>query len=166
MEVRDALNKNRTVTVVILVLLGIGAAWWLLSSTNVTSSGKPRAFYTTDDGATWFVDDADKLPPFDHNGQKAVMCFVYKAGPDGAPFVSHLQRFTPEGIKQIQDAKASKEFNPVGFNPGQRATVEVKPPKTGDKGWLPVNDPRALAIQKVKLPAGAAGELIPVDPNK
>ncbi len=166
MGVREALNKNGAAKVVIGALLVLGALWWLMSSTNVAGQGKPKAFYTTDDGATWFADDADKLPPFDHDGKKAVMCFVYKAGERGTPFVSHLQRFTPEGIKQIEDAKSSKEFNPVGFNSSQRATVEIKLPKTGDKGWLPVNDPRALAIQQVKLPAGASGELIAVDPNK
>ena len=34
-----------------------------------------QAFFSDDDGKTWFPDDAMKIPPFDHNGKPA-----YRAG--------------------------------------------------------------------------------------
>src|SRR3954449_9972530 len=61
-----------------------------------------RAFFTTDDGATTFVDRADRLPPFLHDDKQAVRAYVFECG--GKRYVNHLERFTPERQKLAQAA--------------------------------------------------------------
>jgi hypothetical protein len=69
-------------------------------------SGPPRrrAFYTTDDGATLFVDDWEKVPPFDHDGQPAVRAFVFTCDDGKTQFVEYLEKYSDE-VKQRMDGK-------------------------------------------------------------
>ena len=85
MGVRDWLNNNpkvvtgATIGVVLLVALLIFAkAGGGLGGSP--AAVKDMAFFTDDDGATWFADDAKKIPPFDHNGKQAVRARVYRSG--------------------------------------------------------------------------------------
>ena len=166
MGVRETLNENRAVKITVISVIVLVFAVWLFQSTVGQRSSTPKAFFTVDDGATWFADDITKMPPFDHNGKQAVMCFVYKTGPNGKPWVSHLQRYTAEGIKMRTQQMNEKNFNPMGFEAMQRNTVEVKEAKTGDKGWVSISDPAAMKIQELKSPEGETGEILPVDPNE
>jgi hypothetical protein len=63
------------------------------------------AWFTVDDGQSWFKDDASKLPPFLHDGRQAVRCYVFRVG-NGGPFVGYLQRWTPEHHKLVEEARA------------------------------------------------------------
>lgn len=168
MGVRETINQSKgaKIAVAAVVLLTIGYLGF--RAVRGSSAQKFENFFTTDDGATWFPDSAEKLAPFDHNGKQAVQCFVYKAGPSGKPWVSHLQRYTAEGLKQAKE-KISGATGPtgpmMGFSAMQKATVEVKKPLTGDKGWVPITDPRAAAIIDVKPPDGSTAEVLPLDPN-
>jgi len=166
MGVRETLNENKAVKITVVSVIVIVIGFFLFRSTVGERTGTPKAFFTDDDGATWFADEITKLPPFDHNGKRAVMCFVYKTGPNGKPWVSHLQRYTAEGIKQRTQQMNDKNFNPMGFEAMQRTTVEVKEAKTGDKGWVSISDPAAAKIQELKSPDGGTGEILPVDPNE
>jgi len=80
--------------------------------------------------------------------------------------VSHLQRMTPEGIKQRQQQLSDKSVNPMSFESIMRPLVEVKEAKTDEKNWVLVSDPRAKAIQELKNPDGSAVEIVPLDPNE
>ena len=44
------------------------------------------AFYTDDGGKSFFKDDINKIPPFDHNGKQALRCDVF-TDPSGKQFV-------------------------------------------------------------------------------
>src|SRR4051794_23591957 len=99
MGIREEMNKRpRAVAVagVVALAVGIAAMAFQLSSGGIGRSGE-QAFYTTDDGATWFTDAADRLPPFDYKGKEAVRAYVFEC--NGKPFVNHLERWTPDRRK-------------------------------------------------------------------
>ena len=169
MGIRETLNSKRPlITVVVLVgLILVTVGWMFLQSADLGSRlSTPQAFYTVDDGATWFKEDADKITPYDYKGKQAVMCFVYKCGDKGQPWVSHLMRFTAEGKRQREEQIKNKGINTVGSDSLLRPPLEVKEAKSGDSGWISINDPRAAAIQKLQCPDGSMNDIKPLDPNE
>ena len=64
-----------------------------------------QAFYSDDDGQTFFEDSLYKFAPFDHNGKTAVLAVVYKDA-HNTKFVAYLERYTPAALKQLQKTYA------------------------------------------------------------
>src|SRR5687768_16389120 len=113
MGLRETLNENPRITTGLTVaLIVVVLAWLLWPSGGGTGGGgaggtgggggTTQLFYSTDDGKTWFPDDAAKIPPFKKDGKDAVRAVVYKC--DGKTFVNHLERYTPEAQKQMAAA--------------------------------------------------------------
>jgi hypothetical protein len=86
-----------------------------------------------------------------------VRAYVYEC-PGGKPFVSHLERFTPEARKAMQ---ASADSMRAGKGPVRGAAqaapmagMEVKKP--GDKQWVAAaNFAKSGPIMVVKCPDGS-----------
>lgn len=161
MGLRETMNRNRRLTIAATVAAIILVAGWILwqngtlASISPSDDGAGKTFFTDDDGATWFVDSAGKVPPFNHNGKEAVACFVYKNGDKGKPWVSSLLRYTPEGKKSREARVSAKwEGGPRMIEP-LLSGVEVKKPGTGNTGWVKLDDPRAPAIQEPRSPDGS-----------
>src|SRR2546429_9827812 len=92
MGIREALNHRTRLAIglsALLVVAGVGLCLWA-SSSGIPASIK-TAYYSDDDGRSTFVDEVDKLVPFDHGGKQAVRAFVYRCG-SGKPFVGYLTR--------------------------------------------------------------------------
>lgn len=141
MGIREKLNQNAglsmgvTIALIVIALVVIISQLRPRKPAGVTS----KMWFTTDDGATWFKDDASKAPPWDKDGKQAVQAYVYKC-PKGKAFVTYLRRYTPAALEMFQvDIKAG--FAPrmseevVGYQ-----NVEIKKP--GDKEWKKMNEPR------------------------
>jgi hypothetical protein len=162
------MNQHRGVTIgaacgiIALMLAYIGYSMFAGNSAGAAGgSGAPRAYYTDDDGATYFADAADKVTPFDHNGKQAVLAHVFSCDGGSNKFVGWLERFSPEGKKkQAEFAK-----NPAATPEILAMLKEVKPPKTGDKDWVNVATTRAAQIQTPRCPGGKPGDPIPVMPD-
>jgi hypothetical protein len=122
-----------------------------------------KAFFTTDDGATWFADDIDKVPPFDKDGKMAVRAHVFRCG-HGKTFVDHLERYTPQAKRLLEQAGA--ENRTPDADPELAAAVmnyQVKRP--GGQEWVPINDvARSMQITTVRCPEGTQ-EVEPVFPD-
>ena len=75
------------------------------------------ACYSDDDGATWFVDSAYKVTPFDHEGKQAVRALVFTYAGGSKHFVVCLMRYSQKGQKKLADAIAAAERNsqPIKF---------------------------------------------------
>jgi hypothetical protein len=170
MGIRETLNRKRhlAIVVVLVLLIVVTIGWMFWQSADLGNRlSTPKAFYTVDDGATWFKDDGDKIPPYDYKGKQAVSCFVYKCGDKGEPWVSHLMRYTAEGKRQREaQIKNKGGINVIGSDSLLRPQLEVKEAKSGDQGWIHVSDPRAAAIQKLQCPDGSMTDIKPVDPNE
>jgi hypothetical protein len=125
-----------------------------------------QAFFTVDDGKTWFADDLAKLPPFDKDGKEAVRAYVYRC-PDGTQFVNYLERFKPSAKQALASmVPADAEHKGTGslsaIQGAYTAGREVKRP--GDKKWIDGGNFREAAqITIVKCPNGSA-EATAVDP--
>ncbi len=172
MGIRETLNQNPAITTgataaIILVALGI-IVWQLTGSSGGGGNATTKSFFTIDDGKTWFADDVNKLAPFDKDGKPAYQVFVWTCDGGKNKFVSHLQRYTPEAKKKIEGARGKGPSAMVG-DPGMMEMVmmtgvEVKPPLTGDKGWVRQTDPNAMKITMPQCKSGKAEDLEPVMP--
>ena len=99
-----------------------------------------QAFYTTDDGATYFVDDANREPPFDHNGQPAVRAHVFTCGKGAHKWVQYLEKFsgkssTPSGnsnMPQVREVVVKKPGSTDWVVRGAAGCLEVMVPKAPD----------------------------------
>jgi hypothetical protein len=167
--IRETLNKNPGITtggaIAIIVIVGLVIVWQLLPSSGVASDpSQMRVFFSVDDGKTWFADSFEKLPPWDKDGKKAVRAHVFR-GSDGKEFVGYLERFSPAGRARVEAALKQSGTLPPLFEITLPSDIEIKPPGSGDKGWISQNDPRAQAVLQVKSPTTGKPEIEPVIPN-
>jgi hypothetical protein len=130
---------------------------------HLSASVLNSAFYSDDDGATWFIDDVSKLPPFDHNGKPAVRAVIYRYD-DNKKFVAYLEKYSDDRLAQIQAAIAA---HPEETSHWMKTAMEVKKP--GDAKWAPPPSEKpqgAIAYGKVITPAAPDGSknLWPVSP--
>jgi hypothetical protein len=115
-----------------------------------------RGFFSSDDGKTWFADEAKNVPPFTKGGKEAVRAHVYRC-PDGKQFVVWLERYTPESKKQLEAALNAKAGGPPSL-PTDAPQVEVKLP--GAATWVRSTDAKAAAIMTPKCAAGGEPALV------
>jgi hypothetical protein len=161
MGVRESLNEKKTLG------LGVAAAVGLLAvviiGAQVVGGGSgvsepETAFYTDDDGKTFFKDDIYKVVPFDHNGKQAYRADVFK-GPDGKQFVGLMYRHNALGKKAMQEHIAKGKDDPRGTFLGglEIQGMEVKRPGAPDNTWR-MND---TSLQSsIKSPSGGPAELV------
>jgi hypothetical protein len=144
--IRETLNKSPALTTgatIGIIVLVLGYIFWHSSGGGpVTTGGKVQAFFSDDDGKTYFADDASKVAPFDHNGKQAVRAWVYSC--NGKKFVSHLERYTPEAKVKLEQARAQAKGDLTVLDAIQMTGVEVKKP--GEGAWVKQTDPRAAKI--------------------
>jgi len=150
----------------LLLVCVVVIAFQLRGSSGSVESGPVQAFFTVDDGKTWFPDSADKIPPFEKEAKEAVLAHVYRAS-DGTKFVNYLERFKPEAKQALEKARTA---DPTGkTRPDQSAIQsaylggrEVKRP--GDAKWVNAANVREAAkITAIKCPNGAA-DATPFEP--
>jgi hypothetical protein len=108
-----------------------------------------KEWFTIDDGKTWFADDATKLPPFEHQGKPAYRVRVWTCDGGRTTFVSHLERINAQAKAKLEQMKPEHRVISPEYQ-----MIEVKPPQTGDQGWVPVGTPQAEAIVTPKCPPG------------
>jgi hypothetical protein len=164
MDVREAINKRpKTVAAIATAVLAAVLIVVVLQFRDVQASPQgqadpERAFFTTDDGKTWFIGDVTQLPPFEHEGKQAVRAYVVEY--NGKRFVNHLERYTPEGKQaMIKLKEAVKHGPPPGalVAAAQQRGREVKRP--GETKWVPASEIAAAeAIIHSKPPDGSSGE--------
>src|SRR5690242_16024129 len=103
MSIRQTLNQNRALGLGIaaVVLLAAGVLVYRQLAATSEPAAPTRAFYTEDNGKTSFVDDINKLSPFDHNGKPAYRAAVFQCA-QGHRFVGLIYRHNDAGRKEMQ----------------------------------------------------------------
>jgi hypothetical protein len=171
MGIRESLNKNQKIVVIATVavtLFGFGIIFWeAVRSSGGTSDTRTEAYFTVNDGATYFADSIDRVPPFDHAGQQAVRARVFTCQGKKA-WVAYLEKY-PDDVAASAAAQAGRMAGSASApEPGQammpNAIMLVKAPGTGNDGWVPQNQPAATAIIKLQCPDGTTDSLEPVEP--
>ena len=161
MGVRESINENKRLG------LGVAAAVVIVAmaiiGSQVVGGGSgvkepETAFYTDDDGKTFFKDDIYKVVPFDHKGKRAYRADVFKC-PDGKQFVGLMYRHNALGTKAMQDHIAKGKSDPQGtFLAGLEAQgFEVKRPGAPDNTWK-LND---TSLQSsIRCASGTVADLV------
>lgn len=167
MNVRQTLAENPKIGVISSVaFLAIGALaiFFAMPAHSQPTGNAHTAFYSVDDGKTWFADDLQKIPPFDKGGKPAVRAYVYR-GANGTEFVHHLERYTPEAhavMEELGKPMSGGKGLP-NFAAAQSASAngrEVKRP--GDSKWINASSREAAELLRMKDPKG--GSLSMVEP--
>lgn len=174
MGLRETLNRNPAITtgatIAIIIVALIAILWQTMGGSG---PGKPatQGYFTTDNGATWFADSLDNLPPYQKDGKEAVRIYLFKCA-DGKPFVAYMERYTPEFKKMLTEAKEKMKANPndpmamqAAYSMPMQSGTEVKKP--GDTGpWrAQMRDYQAYAqVVQIKCPDGTTESLEPVQP--
>jgi len=145
MGVRDGLNTNKRLGVwvgigVLIVGLGIIGIQILLGRGNgITVSD--LAFYTDDDGKTFFKDDRYKVVPFNHNGKQAYRADVFQCR-DGKQFVGLIYRHNAVGRKAMEKYKGHPPTSSIAGLEAQG--MEVKRSGAADTTWGPNTGDRTV----------------------
>jgi hypothetical protein len=110
MGVREKLNSKRLIGFVVAAILlaaaTVQAAYFFWSGAPKHQSATD-AFYTDDDGRTYFIDSIYKFPPWDHNGKEANIAMVYSSS--SGNFVGYQVRYTAAAQKELLNLYAKAE---------------------------------------------------------
>jgi hypothetical protein len=150
--IREWLNRHPGVTIGIvagIALLAIVAiVVQVLASRKKYPDALPQAYFTVDDGKTYFSAGMENVPPFQHDGQTAIRAYVFQCG-TGEPFVGYVERYTPAAHKAMVENRATPQH--------QIAGRELKKP--GEAKWVKSTDRKAAgAIADVRCPDGSQPE--------
>ncbi len=141
-------------SVAVILVAGAVTAWEIQANRRSTRN---LAFFTTDDGKTWFLDDADSIPPFDYGGKEAVRCYVYETA-KRTKFAGYLLKFTPKAKAAMLAA------TPEGRERlrGDASAAMLKRP--GQTAWISGQDPDAMDIYRSVAGPGGETDVVPVFP--
>ena len=162
MGVRETLNENRQlgvgVGIGILVLGMVIVGYQLFGGGGTGIEVSDQAFYTDDNGKTFFKDDLYKAVPFDHNGKQAYRADVYQC-PDGKQFVALMYRHNAVGRKAMEEHIAKGADDPHGAFLGglEIQGMEVKPAGAPDTAWKPNV---GAGERTIKCPTGEIAQLV------
>ena len=172
MGIRETLNRNPAITTGGTLLIIVIAVGFIIYSSISGGAPKPptQAYFSTDDGKTYFADDINKIAPFQKDGKEAVKAYVFSCDNGKNPFVAYLERFTPEAKAQVEKFNEEMKKNPnqPPSDPGMMGMLyqtgtEVKKP--GGKTWVKMNDFQQFGqITMINCPNGKQENLVPVMP--
>ena len=165
MGIREQMKEKKSTGLFLGIALIVVGAIVILYQSGGSSAVAPaqstgnKAYFSTDDGQTYFKDDASNLPPFDSGGKQAVRARVFVCS-GAKPFVGYLERFTPGGLKAQQQLDAMKDAKPGPTGPKidpktiQTASLGREVKRPGDKAWVPAIGAAGAKVLAIKCPNG------------
>lgn len=157
MGAREYMNQHPKVAVgggIAIAVLAVGLiVVEVMAGRHRYPSGEPVSYYTDDDGKSFFPDSADRIPPFDHNGQPAVTAYVFECG--GQKFVGYMERYSAKWHDYVVAHGVTGDVMRYGR--------ELKRP--GDAKWMPSGDLQKEAqLEDIKCPSGGSDVPVAVEP--
>jgi len=161
MSIRESINSSAVVgggIAMLLIAIAVGIAYPYFHQPSILSH-IGAAFFSDDDGQTYYRDSIYKFAPYDHGGKTAVMAMVYSDGMQN--FVGYLMRFTPEAKQRLEDEYAKvqngsetlDQFNTVLGSPAIHLNgTEEKLPGAGNQWVLRSMRPDPKVISPDKSP--------------
>ena len=165
MNLRPMSNPKPWLLAALGALLLAGLAVAFLPAGGAGRAAGAKAFYTVDDGKTWFAADAGKIAPFEQDGRQAVRTYVYRCA-DGTEFVNHLEQFKPEAKRALEAARPGADGqsrpNKAAVQAAYTGGRQVKRP--GETKWVGAGNFQAAArVTAVRCPDGGS-QAAPVEP--
>lgn len=168
MAVRQTLNRRPLSSLTVIILLALMAGIWGWKSIDRsprTITGLGKAFFTTDDGQSWFVDSAANIPPYDCDGKTAYQVQVFQCS-HGGPFVAFMQSYSPSTKAMLEKAVAGGMCGADVRDLEMNNPPMVKKPTASQ--WLsdaPQQEDQYRDTMRVVGPDGSGDGLEKVDPN-
>jgi hypothetical protein len=136
------------------------------SSSVAASKGGAKLYFTDDDGKTWFLEDAKKIPPFvGSRGKDTYRAVLYRCG-HGKVFVGHLEGYD-EATKRTMTQAVAKDPR-AAENMPFLGGMKVKRP--GGKRWVTMKigspSPEYMEIMTPVCPDGANTNIEVVSPDE
>ena len=172
-SLRERINKNPAVAAAVsagIILIALLFIFWQCSGGSEASLLNDKAFFTTDDGKSFFVDAATNVPPYQKDGKPAVRAQVFTCDDGDTKFVGYLEMYAPQDKAMLEAmAKGAQNKGPspmpyVGFA-GQPM---VKKPGAPQNAWVMLGPQTSAAYQQVvtvKCPDGTTETLSRVFPE-
>jgi hypothetical protein len=168
MSIRQMLNEKPAlayaVAVGLVLLAAAFIAYQLIGSSNATSRAaeSDQAFFSDDDGATYFPDAQAKIPPFNHQGRLAYRAIVFRCGSD-KPFVGYLGKFTETKKKEMEAVAKAGGMSPRILRASMGQMLIKKP---GPGKWVSPDDGNNYEkAQTVSCPKGDVPDVVtPANP--
>lgn len=118
-----------------------------------------KAYFTDDDGKTWYEDSNDNIPPYQHNGKEAVGAIIYRTAKSSKPFCGFLFRFPANVKSQIEKegvppGTPGKSRSSIAYGPDVASQREVKAINSKGK-WVPIGSSEGIAVMSVQSPDGS-----------
>jgi hypothetical protein len=133
MSIRETIQRHRTGTLVISVLMILTIVGFAYSSLKKSvGSTEIGQYFTTDDGATYFVDSSNPISPFDHHGKVAVKANVAKQDIGKELKVIYMERFTPAAKAVAEKIRAK---SPVSADELQQLATGHEYKAPGEQQW-------------------------------
>lgn len=176
MGIRQTINENPTAAAIgagVIIVAALAFVFVRACSgpeDPMRGTGSTKAYFTTDDGKTYFVDDVINIPPYKvnksgdpNNGKIAVRARVARCK-GGKPFVAVLEMYNDfdrqrlEQILKQQGGKANRL--PRDYMSGVYAMLKM--PLTGEQGWMPfsVNSAQQWGALAVPMCPDGKAEII------
>jgi hypothetical protein len=161
MGIRESLENSSKLKQAAVSIMVAGLVVYLARlAMSGSSMPSAKAYFTTDDGATQFVDQMDRFAPFDHDGKPAYRVWMFSTDGGKTRFPGYLERYTPQAkarlTSALEDFKAGKTHMPPDV---QASDTEVKAPGVGNP-WVNRSNVRAAQeIIKGKIPSDATLEI-------
>ena len=128
MGIREKLNQNPKAGVAIaatLVVVAVAAAALLTPGGDNPTFYGDEAYFTDDDGQTYFAGPIDTVVPYTDGGKEVVRAHVFKC-PSKGTFVAFLQRYTPKAQEAMKEAAEAKAAGRDPKDPGLVAQVDER----------------------------------------
>jgi hypothetical protein len=169
MGIRETLNEKPQIAygvaggLVLLALIIIAFQFMGGSRPGPTNAaGTDQAYFSDDDGASYFAEDGMKIPPFSRNGKLAYSAQIFRCGSD-KPFVGYLGKFSDVKKKEIEAAVKAAQFSPRILRAAMSQMLIKKP---GPGKWVSPDDASTYEkIQTITCPNGGVPEgVTPANP--
>jgi len=154
--IREAIKRHSTLTVGVMAVLVLAAIALSMRNTSFSPpTASVRAFYTTDDGQTCFVAEADELPPFEHRGKTAYRVWMFTCDGGRTKLPGYLERYTSQAKKRIEAGLKEHRSGKGPMPPIGPGDTEVKKPGSGAEWVSSANVAEAAKVTRVTCPGGA-----------
>jgi hypothetical protein len=163
--IRESIAKHQKLSAVGSGTVLIGAILFCVWNQRAQTLSPPtRWYFTVDHGKTWFVDDINKVPPFEHKGQQAYRARIFTCDGGSTEWCGYIERCNPK-VKAKVDESVARGVPMRDLIRLITDNMEVQRPERPDSAWVPSNKAREYAeVTGVKCPNDPNNYPIPVVP--
>lgn len=171
---RDVINRNPLIVMGAAALVVVVAVIWSAmslfggsSSSGFGGQNLDRGYFTSDDGATYFEDSIENLPPFDKDGKTAVRAHVFTCNRGKDRFIGYLERYRTDVKQKLIELNKdpTNMENAMARSGLMMSGVEVKKPGEPPNKWVSsIKNVEFAAAMSVNCPEGKGTELEAVIP--